>query len=62
MKDGDRVVIAYNIIKYTRPYWPRDPQAIKIRTGEILDSALCDDPKIMFPVVYYTKEPEWSEN
>ena len=62
MKDSDRVVIAYNIMKYTRPYWPRDKKAIKIRTGEILDSSLCEDPQIMFPVVYYTREPEGSEN
>jgi len=62
MKDGDRVVIAYSIMKYTRPYWPRDKRAIKDRAGQILDSSLCGDPKIMFPVVYYTKEPEVNKN
>ena len=62
MKSGDLTVMQCKIQWQTRPYWPRDKRAIKIRIGEILDSALCDDPNIMFARVYYTKEADWSKN
>lgn len=62
MKDGDRIVIAYDLMVYTRDYWPLDAVAHRIRTGRILGDCLCADPKIMFPKVYYTAELKWSEN
>ena len=62
MKSGDLTVIQYHILKATKPYEPHDRKVHKIRTAHsALDSRLCDDPKIMFPVVYYT-EPKWSVN
>lgn len=62
MKDGDKTVMSYNVMKYTRRYFPRDKIANRIRSGTILDSCRCDDPKIMFPKVYYTAELKWGEN
>jgi len=62
MKDGDRVVIAYNLKKLTRSYFPSDKIATRFRVGNFLDSCHCVDPKIMFPKVFYTAELKWSEN
>lgn len=61
MKDGDQLVLAYDIMKHTRAYQPLDRVANRVRMGEVLDSCYCADPKIMFPCVYYT-EPKWSDN
>jgi len=62
MKDGDKVVLSYNIIKFTQKYWPLDKVADRLRVGRIVDSCLYADPKILFPAVYYTAELKWSEN
>jgi len=62
MKDGDKTIIVYNLKVLTRPYFPSDKIAMRYRVVSVSpDSRLCDDPKIMFPVVYYT-DPKWSEN
>lgn len=62
MKDGDKVVLTYNIMKLTRKYWPLDKVADRLRVGRIADSCQCTEPKILFPAVYYTAELKWSEN
>jgi hypothetical protein len=62
MKDGDKTVIAYNIMRYTRDYWPMDKVANRIRMGRILGECFCADPKIMFPKVYHTAELKWSNS
>ena len=62
MKGGDLVVQQYDLMLNTREYWPLDAVANRIRMGEVLGDCFCADPKIMFPVVYYTAELKWSEN
>lgn len=56
MKDGDRTVLQYQIMRYTRPYYTRDKMANRYFIGQVIGDKLCIDPKIMFPVVYYTGE------
>jgi len=62
MKDGDLIVSEYELRLQTRRYWPLDKVARRIREGRMQDSLQCRDPKIMFPVVYYTAEMKWGEN
>ncbi len=62
MKSGDLTVLQYHIMKATRPYWPLDAVAHRIRSGRILGDCFCADPRIIFPKVYYTAELKWSEN
>jgi len=61
MKDGDRIVIAYDLMKYTRMYYPSDKIATRIKTGRLLDSNICLAP-IQSQFVYHTVTKAWRQN